>query len=83
MPHKKRKGKTWKKIGVDNELHIGETLNVRCCCQPQKILGQIKITKDNIYELLLKWFGNTEVAIYSDDKPMNHWKGYNGFVSAV
>jgi len=39
MPHKKGKGKTWRKVEVDNKKHFGKILDVRCCCEGEKIIG--------------------------------------------
>lgn len=60
MPHKKRKGKTWKKIEVNSMEHIGEILNVRCCCDGRRIKGAAMVARDTI----LGYFGK-ELAIKS------------------
>jgi len=59
MPHKK-KGKTWKKIEVNNSEHMGKILNVRCCCKGESIVGQATVSIASV----LDYFGN-ELAIKS------------------
>lgn len=78
---------------------------VRCCCQPQKIFGWLKIAQElkagqstvvfenrcgpspsPYHHVQARYCGDTkdgqivyEVAIYSDDHPIEFWRTIRGF----
>lgn len=87
--------------------------NVRCCCQPQKILGTLDLpttnktqrltTRSVIRPMVLKQDdvipanttiehhtiqlriynrddGVEELSVYSDDKPVEYWRQFIGFI---
>jgi hypothetical protein len=90
-------------------------LNVRCCCQPQKILGTIELRSLERFQRLLiprvlkasfinfdgdslveiapsdvyadiklrdfvrPWTFKTELAVYSDDRPIEFWRQFPQF----
>jgi len=60
MAHRKNKGKTWRKIKVNNSEHFGKILNVRCCCEGESIIGQAVVSISSV----LDFFGD-ELAIKS------------------
>lgn len=102
-----------------------KTVNVRCCCQPQKILGTLQLSEsqvearrfwvierktveikgaigtslvppdivENTHNLcVIKDFTKygpeigevkTEIAVYSDDRPLEFWRKIQGFVENV
>lgn len=76
---------------------------VRCCCQPQKIFGFIRLPdmersnvvdkRGNVHKLELRSMANCkmtvlnnqleyerELAIYSDDRPIEFWRSVVGFL---
>jgi hypothetical protein len=86
-------------------------LNVRCCCQPQKIVGTLEVHSlarlQNIYiaqplsimenptpvmavtsaTIELRDFCDgskmtSELAVYSDDRPIEFWRQLKGFEEA-
>lgn len=92
-------------------------LNVRCCCQPQKILGTLEVpslnpiqrftimtlapryaapryagadaTEIKYHTIQLKYFcqglngdDSGELAVYSDDRPIEFWRQFKGFIEA-
>jgi hypothetical protein len=79
-------------------------LNVRCCCQPQKILGRLPVPKQALeygywrvptmsigagletHIIEVRKFNNghygQEIAVYSDDRPVEFWRGIPGFIEA-
>ncbi len=92
-------------------------LNVRCCCQPQKILGTLELRslalRQEVYippeypsiwskpeaineivqvppyeTIVLRQFyhlatGELELAVYSDDRPIEFWRKFKGFREAT
>jgi hypothetical protein len=72
-------------------------LNVRCCCQPQKILGTLEVAslypnqrlaaRRGIVEIEVRAFCNAgemeyEFAVYSDDRPIEFWRQFASFQEA-
>lgn len=102
-----------------------KTVNVRCCCQPEKIIGTLDLSEGTIerrrfwvferpwpkrfvtadaslgldeiqpfnsdrYLIVLKNFSHAdnagdrrEVAVYSDDRPIEFWRKLHSFKEAV
>ena len=69
--------------------------NVRCCCQPQKILGTMELatsyphpklaTSKGWTQIELRSFFNgneMEFAVYSDDRPIEFWRQFASFQEA-
>lgn len=91
-------------------------LAVRCCCQPQKIIGFLPVNEESMrvgimnvtsgkrsifssenvssapkvlyeaamrhHQVELKIYGMGELAVYSDDKPIDFWRTIDNFVEA-
>lgn len=88
------------------------TLRVRCCCQPEKVLGTLDFGMDiyhpghykvpvwdgthgNMLDFdfdVMEWIdvievkrfchlraGDYELAVYSDDRPLDYWDNIRGF----
>jgi hypothetical protein len=74
---------------------------VRCCCQPTKVFGFMRLDRDDRpgtvrvvdvqgtrHQVELKRYSdgngllNDEIAVYSDDQPLEFWRRIVGFVEA-
>lgn len=80
-------------------------LEVRCCCQPQKIFGTLEVPDDRAWDggsfevpirrpegaievetIRIRGFsfipGEWDVAVYSDDRPLEFWRQIPTFKEA-
>jgi len=59
MAHTKGK-KSWRKKKVNTIDHLGKILNVRCCCEGEKIIGRETVNMQTLLD-----FFHGELAIKS------------------